>query len=127
MLGLWRIMGIPKFHNPSLILALIPPESSTLTAPNQDPRFLRNKNTSQAAGQDMTISHFQETPLPVVSHRMGGRYAQTACHSNGQPHAEGVRPSASLKPKKTAARARAHRKQTMARKKSIHPGESAVQ
>ncbi|KAJ6558959.1 hypothetical protein B0H10DRAFT_1184720 [Mycena sp. CBHHK59/15] len=57
---------------------------------NQDPRFLRNKNTSQAAGQDMTISHFQETPLPVVSHRMGGRYSQTACHSNGQPHAEGT-------------------------------------
>jgi hypothetical protein len=34
MLGLWRIVDIWKFHNPCWILALIPPESSTLTAPN---------------------------------------------------------------------------------------------
>ncbi|KAF7338778.1 hypothetical protein MSAN_02200300 [Mycena sanguinolenta] len=32
----------------------------------------------------------QEAPLPVIPNRMGGRYAQTPCHSNGQPHAPGV-------------------------------------
>lgn len=31
-----------------------------------------------------------QTPLPVIPNRMGGRYAQTPCHSNGQPHAPGV-------------------------------------
>ncbi|KAJ6608211.1 hypothetical protein B0H10DRAFT_2068584 [Mycena sp. CBHHK59/15] len=31
-------------------------------------------------------------PEPAVSNRMGGRYAQTPRHSNGQPHAPGLRP-----------------------------------
>ncbi|KAJ6469373.1 hypothetical protein C8R45DRAFT_1016843 [Mycena sanguinolenta] len=32
----------------------------------------------------------QEAPLPLIPNRMGGRYAQTPCHSNGQPHAPGL-------------------------------------
>ncbi|KAJ6600000.1 hypothetical protein DFH09DRAFT_627962 [Mycena vulgaris] len=31
-------------------------------------------------------------PPPVIPNRMGGRYAQTRCHSNGQPHAPGLMP-----------------------------------
>ncbi|KAJ7245387.1 hypothetical protein B0H12DRAFT_786374 [Mycena haematopus] len=31
-----------------------------------------------------------QAPLPVIPNRMGGRYAQTPCHSNGQPHAPGL-------------------------------------
>ncbi|KAJ7199210.1 hypothetical protein GGX14DRAFT_468277 [Mycena pura] len=30
--------------------------------------------------------------LPVIPNRMGGRYAQTPCHPNGQPHAPGLMP-----------------------------------
>ncbi|KAJ7746493.1 hypothetical protein DFH07DRAFT_591421 [Mycena maculata] len=29
---------------------------------------------------------------PVIPNRMGGRYAQTPCHPNGQPHAPGLMP-----------------------------------
>ncbi|KAJ7096067.1 hypothetical protein C8R44DRAFT_378807 [Mycena epipterygia] len=32
------------------------------------------------------------TFVPVIPNRMGGRYAQTPCHPNGQPHAPGLMP-----------------------------------
>ncbi|KAJ7636854.1 hypothetical protein FB45DRAFT_907503 [Roridomyces roridus] len=35
---------------------------------------------------------------PVIPSRMGGRYAQTPCHPNGQPHAPGLVPNAPYHP-----------------------------
>ncbi|KAJ7306750.1 hypothetical protein DFH08DRAFT_901580 [Mycena albidolilacea] len=48
-----------------------------------------------------------QAPLPVIPNRMGGRYAQTPCHSNGQPHAAGLMP---ISPNRASSAHSSHRR-----------------
>ncbi|KAF8217662.1 hypothetical protein K438DRAFT_2006714 [Mycena galopus ATCC 62051] len=49
--------------------------------PGTDHRYIAHSESPEVHPQ---------APLPVIPNRMGGRYAQTPCHSNGQPHAPGL-------------------------------------
>ncbi|KAJ7150881.1 hypothetical protein C8R43DRAFT_1005489 [Mycena crocata] len=60
--------------------------------------FLPSLNLVQTTERRHTVNNdyphqspvYVPAPAPVVPNRMGGRYAQTPCHSNGQPHAPGL-------------------------------------
>ncbi|KAK7059769.1 hypothetical protein R3P38DRAFT_2837761 [Favolaschia claudopus] len=75
----------------------LPPLQVRATARPQTPSLpkapaAQNKETQN---QQSTREATPEIPPPGIPNRMGGRYAQTPYHKNGQPHAPGLMPKAS--------------------------------
>ncbi|KAF7354496.1 hypothetical protein MVEN_01138900 [Mycena venus] len=104
----------------------LPSFPELLQSISREPPF-EYQYTSHAAGQsiDIGLRQFQETPAEtpaavVAQPPMGGRYSQTPCHSNGQPHVEWLRPSRSAETKGgTQKRSRPPKKQKHPTKTSI--------
>ncbi|CAK5273998.1 unnamed protein product [Mycena citricolor] len=57
----------------------------------------------------------QIDPADIIPNRMGGRYAQTPFHSNGQPHAPGLRPHHPSRPVRIVRKSRAEKAKEQAK------------
>ncbi|KAF7323528.1 hypothetical protein MKEN_00572500 [Mycena kentingensis (nom. inval.)] len=63
-----------------------------MTQSPTDNAVARWVHTTNTAYPNMLSDTPEPVELPVIPNRMGGRYAQTPCHPNGQPHAPGFVP-----------------------------------
>ncbi|KAF7348621.1 hypothetical protein MVEN_01380100 [Mycena venus] len=86
--------GFMRHANPGLSRAPLPPLQVGPRPAPQTPLPLPRPATDQRyiAHSESPPEVHAQAPLPVIPNRMGGRYAQTPCHSNGQPHAPGLMP-----------------------------------
>ncbi|KAJ7430110.1 hypothetical protein B0H11DRAFT_2139550 [Mycena galericulata] len=80
--------GFPHAPLPPLQLGPRPPPQARVRSPTE-PRHLNIDSQHQ-------VPVHVPAAIPVIPNRMGGRYAQTPCHSNGQPHAPGLMPQSGV-------------------------------
>ncbi|KAJ7684419.1 hypothetical protein DFH06DRAFT_1155584 [Mycena polygramma] len=115
--------GNPGLARPPLPPLQIGPRPGPQAAHSSAPPLPRPATERRQAPERRYIAHSESPPevhapiggpLPVIPNRMGGRYAQTPCHSNGQPHAPGLMPPSFPN---SASQGRSHR--------NAHPSTSS--
>ncbi|KAJ7512377.1 hypothetical protein B0H11DRAFT_1950902 [Mycena galericulata] len=88
--------------NPGVPHAPLPPLQVGRRPPPQPANRPHSSHRPPTEPRHLNIDSQHQVPvhvpaaIPVIPNRMGGRYAQTPCHSNGQPHAPGLMPQSGV-------------------------------
>ncbi|KAJ7474525.1 hypothetical protein B0H11DRAFT_2035756 [Mycena galericulata] len=88
--------------NPGFPHAPLPPLQLGPRPPPQPANRPHSSHRPPTEPRHLNIDSQHQVPvhvpaaIPVIPNRMGGRYAQTPCHSNGQPHAPGLMPQSGV-------------------------------